>query len=190
MTGSKTTRVMEQLWRPSPRDDPPEVYALLDGARNPRVHREVEGSRLSYVCLFSGVLAPELVETAPYLVHLSARGAFTPRLFDLAWGQSWGIFARSRSNLEDLRRHFRRLLLVRDERGRQLYFRYYDPRVLRVYLPTCTPEELKTYFGPVESFLVEERDPDVLVTYSRHPNGHLNRVWTELAKPLDAGGAT
>src|SRR5262249_6287896 len=127
----------------------------------------------------SGALAPELVETAPYLVHLNARATFTPRLFDLAWGESWGVFARSRSGLEDLRRHFRRLLLVRDAHGQSLYFRYYDPRVLRVYLPTCTREELKTFFGPVESFVVEERDPDRMVTHFRRVNGDLQSVWTD-----------
>jgi hypothetical protein len=32
-----------------------------------------------------------------------------------------------------------------------LLFRYYDPRVLRVYLPSCRPSELETVFGPVVS---------------------------------------
>jgi hypothetical protein len=183
MPGSKTTRLMEELWKPSSRGDPPDVYAVLDGARDPRVHREVEGSRLAHVCLFSGALAPELVETAPYLVHLAARATFTPKLFELAWGESWGLFARSRTGLEELRRHFRRLLRVRDEQGRHLHFRHYDPRVLRVYLPTCTREELEIFFGPVESFVVEDDNPDLLVTYSRRTNGDLERVWTDLARP-------
>ena len=34
-------------------------------------------------------------------------------------------------------------------------FRYYDPRVLRVYLPTCTPDELEMLFGPIERFWME-----------------------------------
>jgi len=46
-------------------------------------------------------------------------------------------------------------LVVKDERGNRLVFRYYDPRVLRVYLPTCSPSELRTVFGPIECFWAE-----------------------------------
>ena len=52
-------------------------------------------------------------------------------------------------------RHFRQFLRVRDEAGREFFFRFYDPRVLRVYLPTCNSEELRTFFGPVELFSME-----------------------------------
>lgn len=55
-----------------------------------------------------------------------------------------------------LRRHFRRFLRVTDEQGQPLMFRYYDPRVLRVYLPTCTAEELALVFGPVSAYLIED----------------------------------
>ena len=43
-----------------------------------------------------------------------------------------------------------------DETGCPLCFRYYDPRVLATYLPTCNAEELATVFGLVSSYLVEE----------------------------------
>ena len=39
--------------------------------------------------------------------------------------------------------------------GERVYFRFYDPRVLRVYLPTCSSSELKGVFGPVGRFVVE-----------------------------------
>jgi Domain of unknown function (DUF4123) len=57
--------------------------------------------------------------------------------------------------METLRKHFRRFLRVTDESGRKLLFRYYDPRVLPIYLPTCTNEELTTGFGTVARFVVE-----------------------------------
>jgi hypothetical protein len=37
-------------------------------------------------------------------------------------------------------------------KGNRLVFRYYDPRVLRVYLPTCTPDELNV-IRPDRAFL-------------------------------------
>lgn len=64
--------------------------------------------------------------------------------------------------METLRRHFRRLLHVRSEDGEKLYFRYYDPRVLRLYLPSCTSVELKEVFGPVGRFVLEGPEGQVM----------------------------
>lgn len=56
-----------------------------------------------------------------------------------------------------LRLHFKKLLWVHDEQGRKLNFRFYNPRVLSVYLPTCTGEERRTVFGPVQEMICMER---------------------------------
>jgi hypothetical protein len=87
-------------------------------------------------------------------------------ILDNGWGDSWGIFMTSSDSLENLRRHFRHFLLVQDEDGKELYFRFYDPRVLRVYLLTCTVEEARQFFGPVDSFLVENEDAQELLRFS------------------------
>jgi hypothetical protein len=55
--------------------------------------------------------------------------------------------------------------MVYDPQGKPLYFRYYDPRVFRIYLPTCNESELKIVFGPVNSFYVEWEDPNWLIHY-------------------------
>jgi hypothetical protein len=54
---------------------------------------------------------------------------------------------------------------VHDPKGQSLVFRYYDPRVLRVYLPTCTREELRTVFGPIECFWTEAESSDTLLEF-------------------------
>jgi len=46
-----------------------------------------------------------------------------------------------------MRQHFRRFITVHDESGKPLLFRYYDPRVLRTFLPTCNAKELAEIFG-------------------------------------------
>jgi hypothetical protein len=58
--------------------------------------------------------------------------------------------------LQQVRAHLRQFLLVQDERGNQQYFRFYDPRVLRVYLPTCDAAETQQFFGPIDRFIVED----------------------------------
>jgi hypothetical protein len=57
-------------------------------------------------------------------------------------------------------------LLVSDENGKTFYFRFYDPRVLRVYLPTCNAEELDMFFGPVRNFFMENESPENMSCFS------------------------
>lgn len=141
------------------------AYAILDGARDPRIFDMAVTGGAPYECLYAGNLPYELAEVAPYLVRLRSDDPLTGELLDACWGDSWGVFLHSRAPLETLRRHFRRFLRVQTEDGRKLVFRYYDPRVLRVYLPTCTETELDTFFGPVDRFLVEDDDGAQLNVY-------------------------
>jgi hypothetical protein len=56
--------------------------------------------------------------------------------------------------------------MVYSPEAKPMYFRYYDPRVLRMYLPTCNAQELQTVFGPVTSYVVEDESPDALLRLS------------------------
>jgi hypothetical protein len=47
------------------------------------------------------------------------------------------------------------------ESGERVYFRYYDPRVLRRFLPTCSPRQEEEIFGDIGTFLVEGERGDV-----------------------------
>ncbi len=53
------------------------------------------------------------------------------------WEDPWGIFAVAPTNLEALRKHFRRFLKVEDPDGKEMLFRFYDPRVLPTFLTTA-----------------------------------------------------
>jgi hypothetical protein len=67
----------------------------------------------------------------------------------------WGIFIVSSRPFRDVRRHFRRFLMVQDEVAERMYFRFYDPVVLRAFLPTCNAVQAKEFFQDIEAFLVE-----------------------------------
>jgi Domain of unknown function (DUF4123) len=167
-------RVIHHLWQWTEREGRPQMYAILDAARHGRLYPGVLGSESDYRCLYRGELSQELAQVAPYLVALQRDSPFTAWLISQGWGDSWGIFLASSASLDELRRHFRRFLMVYDEQGRPLYFRYYDPRVLRVYLPTCNESELQVVFGPVSRFYIEGTEPDTLVEFSR-VNGELQQ---------------
>lgn len=147
------------------------TYAVLDGARNARIHRVVGASGRPYRALYDGELSAGMRQASPYVVELEARHVFTRSLLEQAWGQSWGVFVSAPLGLDVVRRHLRRFLRVNDERGRALLFRYYDPRVLRVYLPTCTPGELETFFGSITRFVTEDADPSGSLTFERSMTG-------------------
>lgn len=141
------------------------VYAVLDGAMIPDLLPKLHEHNPDYVCLYRGELAPDIAEVAPYLVQLEPASQFTNWLLEQGWGERWGIFATSAADLRVMRRHFRAFLIVHDEEGHPLYFRFYDPRVLRVYLPTCNDEEASKVFGSVIYYTLEHETPDALLRF-------------------------
>lgn len=141
------------------------VFAILDGAAIPKLLDELYELQSEFVCLYRGELEPDIAQVAPYLVQLDEEPHFTEWLLEEGWGKNWGIFAQSDASLRTMRRHLRSFLTVYDDEGKPMLFRYYDPRVLRVYLPTCNAEELKTVFGPVNAYWVEDKDPAKMLRF-------------------------
>ena len=160
------------------------LWAVLDGARDKRIFPSLDLLERDYCCLYAGKLDPRLARAAPYLVRLEKGDRFSDFLLDQGWGRNWGIFLRTCTSFEELRKHLRTFLRVRDESGRRLIFRWYDPRVFRVYLPTCSAKELRTIFGPVDRYLVE-RPGGGLIEYSLgdQPFFHLAAAEASFAAP-------
>ncbi len=140
-------------------DEEANVFAIVDGASAPGLLDKLYGLAPNFCCLYRGEQTPDMAEVAPYLVQLEEGAEFTNWVIGQGWGHHWGIFVTSDADLRALRSHFRTFLIVYDEAGKPFRFRYYDPRVLRQYLPTCTAQELTTVFGPVTSYVLEDAEP-------------------------------
>lgn len=164
MPNPNRERIIQTLW-PARTPRWSKVCAVLDCARDERIFTAVERCHLDKSCLYAGRIPWVLQRAAPHLVVLDPADAFTHFLVDEGWGDSWGIYLRTELPMLDVRRHLRSFLRVRDEAGKYLIFRWYDPRVLRVYLPTCLAPELRAVFGPVEAFYCEGTSPSRLVEY-------------------------
>lgn len=164
MLGLSSDEKVHPLWNTLAPGRHERMFALLDAARHDSIFPAVMGADCLMACLYRDV-PDELARVAPYLVEIQPKSAFADWLFQ-RWGDQWGIFLATRARLDELYRHFRRFLIVKDPEGRRLYFRYYDPRVLRTYLPTCNAEELSSLFGPVERFIVEDASPAALLQFS------------------------
>ena len=152
-------------------------YAILDGARSEKIYPAIMEYSLSHKCLFlshkllyGGKLPRVLAMAAPYLVELQPGDLFTEWVVSRGWGNSWGIFLASTSTFSIIARHFRRFIMVNTEDNEKYYFRYYDPRVLRTYLPTCSPVELKFLFEEVRLYFAEEEGGKRLIEY--YPSGN------------------
>ncbi len=160
------------------------LFALLDGSRDPRVLKAIVESGLDRECLLSGDLVPALQAAAPYIVRLRHGSLACEKLIGEMWGKSWGMFVAAQVGLRMVHRHLRTFLRVQTEDRRKLLFRYYDPRVLRVFLPSCDPGQLWQIFGPIQRFDMETPDSNQLLRFRIVPEPGRSLVLRSWTYPL------
>ncbi len=153
------------------RRQPAPLFAILDAARDKAVLDLLQKIGGNYRSLYEGAKGEALASAAPYLVELPAASPLLPHLVSGGWGKSWGVYLTSPLPFDEVRRHLRRFLLVQMEDGGRRYFRYYDPRVLRVFLPTCEAQEYTRFFEGMRAYLMEDEDPATLLRFSIGPSG-------------------
>jgi hypothetical protein len=160
------------------------LFALVDAARTFGLPKFLAGqpapgqptrleARGLIQCLYDGKSARDLRDFAPYLVEIGGETALLKSLLEKGWGQAWGLWFSCPLPFAEVRRHLRRLLVVKVEGGADMFFRFYDPRVLRVYLPTCTEAERKDVFGPITEFFLEDEEPSTCLVLTNGPRGLL-----------------
>ena len=153
---------------------PAQVFAILDAARMGEALATALALAPTCDSLYRGPRAPLLAPVAPHLAEFPVGSVLSEWFFAAGWGQAWGVFCYSEAPYPALHQHLRRFLTVGLEDGRPFYLRYYDPRVLRRLLPTCSPAQLETFFGPIDYFWLEDEDPDFgLYYWLDAPHGHL-----------------
>ncbi len=140
------------------------LYGLIDAARDERLYDWI-AAEPDHACLFAGELDPELRRAAPHIVRLAPGSDFLARWHADGRGRSWGIQCLSARPLAEVRRHFRHFLQARLPSGQTILFRFYDPRVWRIYLPTCTAEELARWFSGIAEYRAEAEDEAGLIGY-------------------------
>ena len=118
-----------------------------------------------HTCLYEGDSEKFLSVVAPWLFDFEPDSDFANWIANHAQRNDWGIFLRSSAEPIKVYRHLRKFLIISTEDGRELYFRFYDPRVLRVFLPTCDRDQLREFFGPIEAFIAEDEN-GILVEYA------------------------
>ena len=125
------------------------LFGVLDGAVEGRVRVLLAEAVDPHASLYEGQASAIDDEVAPYLVKFTPGSGLLERLLNEGWGRRFGIFLVSHAPHRELRRHLRRfLMVVDDETEERLYFRFYDPSVLRDFLPIATPRQRSLLLVP------------------------------------------
>ena len=149
------------------------TYTLIDAARVSEQMAVAKELNKRHDSLYRGGSEASLAEVAPYIFQFAHPTLFSTWFLKKGWGDAWGVMIKSSWPLSELHKHFRKFLLVKTEDGQELYFRFYDPRVLRIFLPTCDAAQIREFFGgAIDYFMVEDEDPAYALRFS-HQNGVL-----------------
>lgn len=142
------------------------LFAIVDTARDERILPLLKASNNPYQSLFEGVRARWLEEFTPYLVSLPKRSSLLEQLVHLGWGNRWGVYLSSRQTFQTLMSRMRQFLWVQTEAREKLYFRFYDPNILQVFLFISTSKQANELFRDVSSYLMEAKKPEFLVKFT------------------------
>jgi hypothetical protein len=144
------------------------LFFVADAAKDRSIYpalREIS-MREPVVPLYEGASAEDLASVAPYILKLTVGSLASQWLSGPARGKGWGLFIVAPLDVLAVRSHLRRLTMVRTEVGRIMLFRFYDPAILQVFLPTCDEEQLSLLFGGCQELIVENQAGDSLMTFS------------------------
>lgn len=134
-------------------DRPGNLYAVIDAARSPIVFPLLQQCAEPHVALFTLDGMPEdLKAYAPYVAKLGPKSVLLQQLVLQGWADHWCVFLSTPLEFEAVRIHLKKFLMVKLDDNREVFFRFYDPRVLRVFLPACTRDEADRFFGGIETF--------------------------------------
>ncbi len=165
--------IQQQLWQANSNGQVPMVYVILDGARDKQIERIVRLGELKSACLYEGKLTFKMAIAAPYLVRLEKDHPQTIEIIKKGWGNSWGIFAITYQGAThiNVRHNCRKIARVKGPNGKNLVFRYYDPRVLRTYITQCDINDAEKVFGPISEFIVEGEQHNTMHRFKRVESG-------------------
>jgi hypothetical protein len=156
---------------------------VIDAAQDKAAPKWAAECGLETQCLYSGAFGASLAEVAPHLTTFDPQGDFANWLF-ARWDRNYGILLQTTASFDELRKHLKKFLVVKDPAGRRLRFRFYDPRILRVFLPMCTRAELKEFFGPVACYYAPGRLGESVWAFEWSRKGMSAREYPVLRPPL------
>lgn len=152
------------------------LYAIVDASRGPMtIPPTLQAMTDKVTCLYRGKALEEFGDDTAWVAGIAPDESVLDWLLDNGFGERWAIFVRSSLQLADMVRHLRKFTMIEDEEGTVHFFRFYDPRTLRQYLPVFAPEQNEAFFRGVDAFYCEnDIRPDEFLKFTSD-NGALRR---------------
>ena len=148
------------------------LFAIIDAARSPLVRPLLDQAGAPFECLFTLEGMPDDVKGyAPYVVDLRPQSRLLDLLAHHGWSDHWCSYAVSTLSLEQVRVHLKKFLVVKLDDGREVFFRFFDPRVMRVFLSACADDEVERFFGGIDAFFCRGDEDDCLEFKRARPGG-------------------
>ena len=128
-------------------------YAVLDSGVLINVVELAEAQGNVGACLFTGELANEMRDQAPYVHRLDQTNRFAGNVITASdapwhlWGKGGMILMSSHASRDAVQAHWRKFTRMLDVLGKGYYFRFWEPDMLLGFLEVCSDEELEGFFG-------------------------------------------
>jgi hypothetical protein len=156
LTSEKKQEVVSKLREEQGAGGSTRLYAVVDASRAPMIiPPALQAMTDKVACLYRGNALEEFGDDTAWVAEMTSDESVLQWLVDKGFGKRWSIFLRTSHVLENVVRHLRKFTMVRDSEGTVHFFRYYDPRTLRQYLPVLTAEQAAVFFKGIECFYCE-----------------------------------
>ncbi len=164
------------------------LFCMIDSARNPyTIPHLVMALTRAADCLFSGNAKQELGDQTAWVADVTDDRATLEALLDEGYGKGMLSFAFSALDLRAFITHLKKFTKIRDAKGTEHFFRFYDPKVMRQYVPVFNETQHKAFFAGLTSAMFEDtRDPAKLIRFWSE-RGSLRNEIADLAARLPAG---
>jgi hypothetical protein len=126
-------------------------YIVLDAARVGITLHDILAKSSKSENLYSGHLKKDLEFVAPYLCALEKDSELLNWIKEDIKNCDKLIFIYSAAPFDALLSHLKKFIVVVADKE-EFYFRFYDPVVLPIFLPTCTVEQIRAFFGIIQDF--------------------------------------
>ncbi len=141
------------------------LYALVDPVHDNRLPAFVAASGEQYCSLSEAQPDIELAQAMPLLVLLPPTARLLDVLIKDGWGKGWAVYIASHAPAEQVRNHLRDYLIVRTKSGKSLCLRFYDSRILRIFVERFSPKESAEFFGPITRIIAEDEQPGTAIEF-------------------------
>lgn len=143
------------------------LFAVIDSAQDLELafaSQQLYGETIH--TLFQGDMTDALADVAPYMTKIDLQKDYLARWQEQLGNNAGILFVTKQNDVDQLVQHLRGIFVVEDDTQQEYFFRFYDPRVMHSYLPTCNESELSEFFGPISRFFIQSEQPNHLTQYS------------------------